>query len=86
MSICKEQFIDALGDVVSNEFKDVPDNEDDIEYSFSRKFNLKMQKLIKNQKKSYWQLVNTASKLIAIISIAIISLLCSMLCIKPIRV
>ena len=86
MSICKDQFINALGDVVSKEFKDIPYNEGDIEYSFSRKFNLKMQKLIKNQKKSYWKLVNTASKRVAIICIAIISLLCGMLCIEPIRV
>ena len=76
MSICKDQFINALGDVVSKEFKDIPYNEGDIEYSFSRKFNLKMQKLIKNQKKSYWKLVNTASKRVAIVCIAIISLLC----------
>ena len=86
MSICKDQFINALEDVVSKEFKDIPYNEGDIEYSFSRKFNLKMQKLIKNQKKSYWKFINTASKRVAIICIAIISLLCGMLCIEPIRV
>ena len=86
MSICKEQFINALGDAISKEFKNIPDKENEVEYSFSRKFNLKMQKLIKNQKKSYWHLVNTASKRVAIISIAIISLLSSMLCIEPIRV
>lgn len=86
MSICKEQFINALREVVSDEFKDIPDNEDDIEFSFSNNFNQKMQKLIKRQKKSYWKFINTASKRVAIICIAIISLLCGMLCIEPIRV
>lgn len=86
MSICKEQFINALRKVVSDEFKDIPDNEDDIEFSFSNNFNHKMQKLIKRQKKSYWKFINTASKRVAIICIAIISLLCGMLCIEPIRV
>ena len=86
MSICKEQFINALREVVSAEFKDIPDNEDDIEFSFSNNFNEKMQKLIKRQKKSYWKFINTASKRVAIICIAIISLLCGMLCIEPIRV
>ena len=47
MSICKEQFINALREVVSAEFKDITDNEDDIEFSFSNSFNQKMQKLIK---------------------------------------
>ena len=86
MSICKEQFINAMREVVLAEFKDIPDNEDDIEYSFSKEFNQKMQKLIKRQKKSYWKFINTASKRVAIIFIAIISLLCGMLCIEPIRV
>ena len=54
MSICKEQFINAITEVVSAEFYDIPDNEDEIEYSFSKNFNLKMQKLILRQKKSYW--------------------------------
>ena len=75
-----------MREVVLAEFKDIPDNEDDIEYSFSKEFNQKMQKLIKRQKKSYWKFINTASKRVAIIFIAIISLLCGMLCIEPIRV
>lgn len=86
MSICKEQFVNAMREVVSAEFKDIPDNENDIEYSFSKEFNQRMQKLIKRQKKSYWKFINTASKRVAIIFIAIVSLLCGMLCIEPIRV
>lgn len=86
MSICKDQFINAMREVVSAEFKDIPDNEDDIEFSFSNNFNQKMQKLIKRQKKTYWKFIDTASKRVAIICIAIISLICGMLCIEPIRV
>ena len=86
MSIYKEQFLNAVRQVVSAEFKDIPDNENNIEFSFSNNFNKKMQKLVKRQKTSYWKFINTASKRVAIIFIAIISLLCCMLCIKPIRV
>lgn len=85
MSICKDQFISALRLATSAEFNNIPKDEDAIEHYFSKKFDQKMQKLIKRQKKSYWILINTASKRVAIICIAIISLFCGMLCIEPIR-
>lgn len=85
MSICKDQFISALRDVSCAEFNNIPNYENAIAYSFSKNFDLKMQKLIKSQKKSYWNLINTASKRVAIICIAIITLFCSTLSVEAIR-
>lgn len=86
MAIRKEDFVKALRDAVSSEFSDVPRNEDNIECEFSNKFNKKIFKLIKSQKKSYWGLVNTVSKRVAIICMGIIAMLCCIFSVESVRV
>ena len=86
MSICREQFISALREVSSAEFENIPYSENAIEFSFSDAFKQKMQRLIKSQKKPYWDLIKTAPKKVAVICIAAAVLLCGSLCIKPVRV
>ena len=86
MSICREEFISALRVAVSAEFSDVPDNENAINFSFSDGFNKKMQKLIKSQKKPYWDLIKTAPKKAAAVCTAIAVLICGAFCVKPVRV
>ncbi len=86
MSICKEQFIEALRDVTSAEFSNIPCDDAKIEIVVSNNFDRKMNKLIKSQKKAYWNFINTTSKKVAIIFIATVGLICGMLCIEPIRV
>ena len=86
MSICKEEFICAMRSVVSNEFSNIPLNENEIEISFSRYSELKMQKLIKSQRKIYWNYVNTASKKAAIVFVFVFALLCGMFNVESIRV
>ncbi len=86
MTICKEQFISALREAVSAEFENIPKSENAIEFSFSNAFNKKMQRLIKSQKSSYWNLIKTVPKRVAIICIAVAAMLCGALCIKPVRV
>ena len=85
MSLSKEQFISVLREVTLAEFSNIPQSESDIMYSFSKSFELRMKKLIHSQKKSYWNLINTASKKVAIVFIAFIAFFCSILSIKPIR-
>jgi len=85
MLACNE-LVNALRDVVTAEFKTIPHREEEIEYSFSDKFVYKMQKLIKKQKKSYWNLINTTSKRVAVVLIAVFGLLGGMLFIDPVRV
>lgn len=86
MSICKEQFIEALRDVTSAEFSNIPCDDAKTEIVVSNNFERKMNKLIKSQKKAYWNFINTTSKKVAIIFIALVGLICGMLCIEPIRV
>lgn len=86
MAIRKEDFVKALRNAVSSEFSDVPRNEDNIECEFSDKFNKKIFKLIKSQKKSYWGLVNTVSKRVAIICMGIIAMLCCIFSVESVRV
>lgn len=86
MSICKEEFISALRVAVSAEFLSVPDDENAINFCFSNGFNKKMQKLIKSQKKPYWNLIKTAPKRAAAVCAAIAVLICGAFCVKPVRV
>lgn len=86
MSISKKEFKNALREGFSKEFSSVPANENDIVYTFSQHFELKMQRLIKREQKSYWNFINTASKRVAIVFGFVLILTLSMLSIKPIRV
>ena len=53
MSISREEFKAAFREVVSSEFAHIPTDESSIDFTFSEKFNKKMEKLIKSQRKSY---------------------------------
>ena len=86
MSINKTEFVTALREVSLEEFNNIPKNEKDIDFSFSEGFELKMEKLIHSQRKTYWNFVNTASKKAAIICMAIVVCLSCMLSVKSIRV
>ena len=53
MAITKAEFKQAFREVVSLEFSHIPTDENSIQYTFSEKFNKRMEKLIKSQKKVY---------------------------------
>lgn len=86
MSVKKEQLIYALNEVTDSEFDFVPKNENDIDYSFSEKFENRMMRLINSQKKPYYNLINTASKKTAVICTVILFVFALSLSIKPIRI
>lgn len=85
MSISRDDFKNAFREVVSAEFSHIPDNEDDIDYTFSERFNKRMARLIKSQRKSYWVLVNTAAKRAAVVAVAILTLFTAAFSVKAIR-
>ncbi len=85
MAITKAEFKQAFREVVSLEFSHIPTDENSIEYTFSKKFNRRMEKLIKSQKKVYWKFVNTASKRVAIIFLAIFTMFTAAFSVKAIR-
>lgn len=85
MAITKAEFKKAFREVVSLEFSHIPTDENSIEYTFSQKFIKRMEKLIKSQKKVYWHFVNTASKRVAIILLAIVTMFSAAFGVKAIR-
>ena len=86
MSIKKDQLISALKQVTDNEFDVIPMNEENINFSFSKKFETKTKKLLRSQKKPYYNLINTSSKKVAVVCLAIITLFSVSLSIKPVRI
>lgn len=85
MAITKAEFKNAFRKVASLEFSHIPTDENSIQYTFSEKFNRRMEKLIKSQKKVYWNFVNTASKRVAIIILAIFTMFTAAFSVKAIR-
>lgn len=85
MPISKAEFKSAFREVVSLEFSHIPQDENSINYIFSERFNKRMQKLIKSQKKLYWNFVNTAAKRAAVIFVAIITIFTAAFSVKAIR-
>lgn len=58
---------DILSDAVSEEFAHIPTDEDSIDFEFSEDFQKKMTKMLRRQKKSYYPLISTAARRVAII-------------------
>lgn len=84
MAITKDIFNNAFREAIAQEYIDIP-NEDNIEYSFSGKFEKKMQKLIKSQKRTYWHLINTATKKAAVVFLTCAVAFSSAMTVRSIR-
>lgn len=85
MLMSKDDFKKAFREAVSSEFSQIPCDEDSIDFTFSERFNKKMRKLIKSQRKSYYFLINTAAKRVAVVLVAILTLFTASMSIKAIR-
>lgn len=64
-------LITALREVVSCEFADIPEHENDIAYAFSDDFTRRMDKLTKAEKSRFWRMTNTIPKRVAVVVITI---------------
>lgn len=84
MSINKTELETAFREIMDKEFSHLP-KESEIDYEFSENFNKKMKKLIENQRKPYWNLINSASKKVAIVCIIIITLFTTLFSVQAIR-
>lgn len=85
MAMSREEFRRAFNEIISEEFSDIPRDEASIPLTFSRRFERKMERLIRNQRKPYWFLINTASKRAAVIIAAVLTLFTAGFSIKAIR-
>lgn len=75
----------AFREVVSEEFAHIPTDENSIVFTFSERFNKRMEKLIKSQQKIYYSFINTAFKRVAILCIIILTMLTTAFSVKAIR-
>lgn len=85
MAISKAEFKQAFREVASLEFSHIPQDEKSINYKFSDRFNNRMEKLIKAQRKPYWKFISTTSKRAAVIFVAILTLFTAAFSVKAIR-
>ena len=85
MSMSREEFKAAFREVISSEFAHIPTDESSIDFTFSEKFNKKMEKLIKSQRKPYWNFISTVLRRAAVIIVAIITLVTAAFSVKAIR-
>lgn len=53
----KTDFKNAFREAVASEFSQIPTDEESIDFTFSKRFNKQMKKLIRSQKKSYYSFV-----------------------------
>ena len=76
------EFFDALRTVQSEEFAQIPA---DFEHTFSPEFERRMDKLIRNQRRKSWHLVNTRAKRIAILAAVLILLFLTACAVPTVR-
>ncbi len=85
MAMSKTDFKNAFREVVSSEFAHIPTDENSIDFTFSERFNKRMEKLIRSQKKVYYNLINTVYKRVAIICVVLLTMLTATFSVKAIR-
>lgn len=85
MAMSKTDFKNAFREVVSSEFAHIPTDESSIDFTFSERFNKRMEKLIRSQKKVYYNFVNTAYKRVAILCVILLTMLTTACSVKAIR-
>lgn len=85
MAMSKTDFKNAFREVVSSEFAHIPTDENSIDFTFSERFNKRMEKLIRSQKKVYYNLINTAAKKVAVILVIFATLTTASMSVKAIR-
>ncbi len=85
MAINEADFKNTFRKVISSQFSDIPTDEDSINYTFSKRFHKKMDKLIRAQKRGYYRFINTAFKRVAVIGVALLTLLTATFSVEAIR-
>ena len=85
MAMSEFELKKAFREVVASEFVNIPYGESGIDYTFSERFNKKMKKLIRSQKKVYWRCINTASRRVATVCIVLLLFFTAVCNVRAIR-
>lgn len=81
----KSEFDNAFRESVSLEFIEIPTDEESIDYTFSKKFQDKMDRLLRYQDKMFWRRISMSPRRIAIILLAILSIFTTACSVDAIR-
>lgn len=85
MAMCKAELKAAFREAASLEFSEIPSEDRQIEYAFSSGFEVKMERLIKKEKRFTWHLVNTTAKRAAVAVAACMALMLTACSVPAIR-
>lgn len=85
MSLTRAEFKESFRAVMAEEFRNIPGNEESIDFSVSARFEKRMDKLIKAVNRPSWRWVNTAAKRVALFAIALLLLFSAAFSVKAIR-
>ena len=59
MAITVNELKNAFREVVSEEFSNIPTDENSVDFTFSEKFEIQMERLIRSQRRVFYSFVNT---------------------------
>ena len=81
----KEILDQAFRDAMAAEFKDIPTDDSQIDYTFSEQFESQMSGLCKKEKGRFWRITNTVGKRVAVILVLVLLLFSVVFSVEAIR-
>ena len=81
----KEILDQAFRDAMAAEFKDIPTDDSQIDYTFSEQFESQMSGLCKKEKGRFWRITNTVGKRVAVILVLVLLLFSVAFSVEAIR-
>lgn len=85
MAITVNELKNAFREVVSEEFSNIPTDENSVDFTFSEKFERQMERLIRSQRKVFYSFVNTSYKRVATVLVVLLTTAVTLFSIKPVR-
>lgn len=85
MAMSKAELKNAFREAASYEFREIPQNDSQIQYEFSASFEERMEKIIKKDRSFFWKFVNTASKRAAVVAVVCMALILTACSVPAIR-
>lgn len=85
MAMSKAELKNAFREAASYEFREIPQDDSQIQYEFSAAFEERMEKIIKKDRTFFWKFVNTASKRAAVVAVVCMALLLTACSVPAIR-
>lgn len=85
MAITVNELKNAFREVVSEEFSNIPTDENSVDFTFSEKFEIQMERLIRSQRRVFYSFVNTSYKRVATVLVVLLTTAVTLFIIKPVR-